>query len=148
MTAKDGKIPLHEMRDFVNTAFNYGAGSESASYEIVDSKGKVLSGELKVMLPLPKDKIVVGKKTVTVKAKTKHAQQVDEQIAKHKEEKKEGNKEEGYVPPVGKKGPPKQQKIKCPRCGIRKPVQRVNKMRILKPHVSKGEPCPGGGVQV
>lgn len=140
LRAKDGQIPLNEMTTFVETAKLYGVKVSTASYDI-DS-----DGELRIMLTLPKNVKVVGKRVVRIKPKNKKERQIEEQIRNHKSKKVEDRP--GYVPPAGKKGPPKQQKVKCPECNTRKPVVTIGGVRSIKPHISQGEPCKGSGSQV
>ena len=142
LSAKEGKIPFNEIRAFSDTAAKYGMTTESASYDVDDD------GNLKIMLSLPKDVRVVGARTIKVKPKDKKGQAVDKQIEDHKKRKKDGDNDgEGYVPPVGRNKPAPIKKVKCPECNVRKPVQTVNGVKIIKPHVVKGDPCPGGGQQ-
>ena len=142
LSAKEGKIPFNEIRAFAETAHKYGMTTESASYDVDED------GELRIMLSLPKDVRVVGARTIKVKPKDKRGQAVDKQIEDHKAKKKSGNgEEEGYVPPVGRNKPAPIKKVKCPKCNVRKPLQTVNGVKIIKPHVVKGEPCEGGGQQ-
>lgn len=140
LRAKEGTVPLSELRRFVETAEEYGAGGASASYDLEKK-------ELRIMLSLPKDVRVVDGRKVKIKPKTKRQQAVDEQIKEHKESKKSG-KGEGYVPPVGRKTPPKGMKVKCPVCDTKKAVVKVSGVESVKPHISRGEPCLGSGAQV
>lgn len=143
LTARDkAEISLADLEKFVETARLYGVSKKNAAWE-VDEDGILRFG---VSIP-PDMKVLGGRRVVKIKKKTKGGQAVDKQLDEHDAKKKKGERE-AYVPPVGRKGPPKPKKIKCPRCGIRKPITKVNKMNVLKPHQAKGEPCPGSGVQV
>lgn len=137
---KDGQVSVADMARFVQKAQELGQGSKVASFTL-------RRGVLRITLALPKDEKVVGGRRYKIKPKTKKQQAVADQIENHKQAKANGD-DAGYVPPVGRKGPPKPQKIKCPRCGIRKQIQRINKVRVLKPHLHRGKPCEGSGVQV
>lgn len=139
LSAEDGKIPLWELAQFAETAVNAGIRAESASYVV--GKGDTV----KIMVTLPKDVRVVGKKAVQVKPKSKREQAAEEQISTHRAK---GKDKPGYVPPVGKNAKPKPTKTECPVCKAKKPVQTVGGVRIIKPHVVKGNPCSGGGKQV
>jgi hypothetical protein len=129
------------MARFVQRAQEHGQDKKLASYTL-------RKGILTISWSLPKDEKIVNGRRYKIKPKTKREQAVAKQISEHKQAKENGEETEGYVPPVGRTTPPKATKIKCPRCGIRKPVQKVNRMRILKPHQHRGEPCEGSGVQV
>lgn len=140
LSAQGGVIPFNEIKNFALTAAKYGMTTESASYAVED-------GELRISITLPKDVKVVGARVIKVKPKDKKGQAVDEQIEKHKKSKKENDDGEGYVPPVGRNKPAPVKKVKCPTCNVRKQLQNVGGVKIIKPHVVKGEACPGGGQQ-
>jgi hypothetical protein len=141
LKAKDDSIPIQEMIQFVNAAVEYGVHKLRASYDLDTD------GELRIMVSLPKDKRVVGRRVVRLKPKTAKQQRVDKQIKSHQSAKKSG-KGAGYVPPEGKTKAPVQKKVKCPKCDVRKPVVTISGVRMVKPHMSHGESCPGGGTQV
>lgn len=103
-------------------------------------------GVTKFVAKLPSERVVKGKR-VRLVPKNKPARKVDEQVEEHRKAKEEGQ-EVGYVPPVGRTTAPKPQKIRCPHCGTRKPIQNIAKVRTIKPHVIQGEPCAGSGMQV
>ena len=136
------EIPLTDLLKFVKTATDYGLKPSQVS-----AKVGVVKQEVTITLDLPLRVRVAEGKKVVVRAKTAKKKAIEKQIEEHKEKKEQGESE-GYVPPVGRKTAPKPQKIKCPVCNVRKPVQKINKVRVIKPHVSKGEPCPGSGQQV
>jgi hypothetical protein len=138
LKSEGGKVLLSDLRAFVKKCdeFNMPNGTE------LDSEGDVTLG-----LSLPKDQRVVKGRRVRVKGKTKQGRAAEDQIEKHKQDKKEGNKQ-GYVPPAGRNKAPAVPKIACPVCGTRKQVVTIGAVKSVKPHTVKGKECGGSGVQV
>lgn len=138
LKSDEKKVLLADLRAFVKTCddFDLPNGTELES-----------AGDVTLSVSLPKDQRVVNGRKVRIKGRTKQRRAADEQIEKHKEKKKNGEAE-GYVPPAGKNKAPSVPKIKCPVCNTKKQVLKIGDVRSIKPHMVKGEPCPGGGLQV
>lgn len=139
LKATNGKVSLSELAAFLKVTRDYGIPLSEEADASMDS------GELRISRELPSHVRVIGGKRVVLRQKTKKQQQVDDQIKEHKEE--PAGEKKGYVPPVGRKTAPKVQKKKCPVCNVKKPLVKIAGVRVIKPHVSHGEPCEGGGQQ-
>lgn len=133
------RLSLKEMKQFVTVAEQYGVPL-SEEVDVTSSRGELLFTK-----SLPKMVRVVDGKKYVLRPKSKRQKQVEKQIKEHKEKPVEEKK---YVPPVGRTTAPSKTKIKCPVCNVRKPVQKIGGVSVVKPHVSKGDPCPGSGTQV
>lgn len=127
---------LGELKKFFDTAKEYGL---PLTTEIV------VDSDVRLSTVLPDKAHIVSGKKVSLKPKTAKQKRVEKQIENHKEEKAEGK--DSYVSPEGRKTQPKPKRIKCPSCGFRKPLVTVAGVKVIKPHVIKGEPCEGGGKQ-
>jgi uncharacterized cupredoxin-like copper-binding protein len=138
-----GSVDFGEFEKFIATAKNYGVKKAAVMTVSASEKGHRVT----LTVDVPNDTAVVAGEPVKVKKKTKKQEKVEKQIQEHKEKKKNGE-DEAYVPPVGRKTAPKQQKVKCPECNVRKPVVTVAGQKVLKPHTVKGEECPGSGLQI
>jgi hypothetical protein len=139
-------IALGELGRFYKSATAYGMASDTEVDVHITLEGEAIVG-VSLLLDLPTKVRVADGKRVVVRPKTAKQKAVETQIKEHKNKKAKGE-QEAYVPPVGRKTAPKQEKAKCPVCNVRKPVVRLNRMKTIKPHVSQGEPCPGSGEQV
>lgn len=142
LKSEGGEVKISDIIAFAKAAERYGVQGLIAKMDYT-AKGKTLV----MSVPVPKNVRVVGARVIRIKPKTKKGRQVEKQIDDHKRKKKSGEGE-GYVPPVGRKTAPNTKKIKCPDCDTRKPIVRIAGVQSIKPHVSKGDPCPGGGKQV
>jgi hypothetical protein len=131
----EGKVTLSDLQAFVETC---------ESYKMV--KGTVLegSGDFTLSVSLPRDQRVISGRRVRVKGKTKQGRAIEDQIEKHKEDKKNGDSE-GYVPPAGRKKKAPVRKVKCPICGWRKELVTRGGIKVFKNHTVKGILCAGSG---
>lgn len=143
VTSEVGRVKLTDLRTFLATLEKHGVSITTGTAEYhVDEQGN-----LRFWTEIPEDQKVVGRRVIRIRGRDKRRRAIDAQLAQHREDKKNGTAE-GYVPPVGRTKPPVPKKMKCPRCGIRKPIQTINGLRLLKPHTKAGENCPGSGIQV
>lgn len=153
------EMAFSEMRTFVKAATDMKVrGSALVTVYVTDEAGKLVANVSRVPnktvrfivnIPDTAESVLPTRRRIVrrIKKKTPHEKAVAKQIAEHKEKKASGEKI-AYVPPVGHKGPPKPIKVKCPVCNVRKQVVTVSRLKSIKPHVSHGEPCSGGGTQV
>lgn len=140
MKTEKKKLTLKELATFVKVAQEYGLPTT----EVIDVSASGKEVMFSKVLPL-KVRVVDGKRVV-LRQKTKKQRAVEKQINDHNST--PVKEKPGYVPPEGRRTAPKVQKVKCPKCNVRKPVVKVAGVKAIKPHISKGDPCPGGGTQV
>lgn len=141
LTVKDEEVELADILAFADHARKC-AVSKTEIVNVQQIGKSILFG-----VPIPDDRLITGEKKPRPKKKTAKQIAVEKQIAEHKEKKANGIKE-AYVPPVGRTGPVKGPRVKCPVCNVRKKIAKVGSTQTIKPHIAGGEPCPGGGTQV
>jgi hypothetical protein len=132
LKSKNKEVLLSDLRAFLNMV---------EEFKLPPSTVFPVARDIVLSVDLPKDQRIVNGRKVRVKGKTKKAVKVAEQITEHKE----SEQKQGYVPPVGRKTAPKGVKRKCPVCNVNKPVVTIGGVKVVKPHVVKGEPCAGSG---
>lgn len=137
LKATTGEVSLGELQDFLRRAKEYGMTTTTMA-----------EGECSLSVPLPEKSRVVNGKKVKLAPKTAKEKRVKEQIQTHQEAKATSKQPVAYVPPEGRTTPPPIKKEKCPVCNVRKPLTKVGRLTVIKPHLSKGEECKGSGSQV
>ncbi len=132
----DGDTTIQELNAFIKAASSYGI-AESASISVTHDGDET---RLSIAIPNIGQEVAARK----VKPMTPKQERVKKQIENHRAKKARGEVE-AYVPPEGRTTPSKVKKSKCPVCNIKKPLTKVGKITVVKPHLSKGENCAGSG---
>lgn len=140
----DETVTLAELRDFVTKAEKIGLTGRSVigfDHFTPENGGKE---KFRFHIVLPDERRM---KITKIVRKSKKQKEVSDRIDKRKEAIANGEEVEGYVPPVGKSGPPKTRKGKCIECNVRKPLVKglTGSKPVVKEHRIKGVICPGSG---